>query len=203
MKNYRSVGQRCAVDLDYLAGSRKKELVIDRLEQLGFEILRLDVAEVAARLVGKAYYAVGSELRNAPNAFDCSSFVKWCFGQVGIWLPRRAVQQKAFAEDVSGAQAIPGDLIFTSGNGNYYNQDPASKVGHVGLFTKRLTVIHASQKHQGIVESSLPEFLLSGEPRGLGRIVPAGSDIVTLIVPNRHEIESDDDIKWLLKTGPL
>lgn len=204
MKNYQAAGLRCAVDLNDFSDFIAKEDAVAVLQNLGFKILKLNILDIASHMIGAARYKVGSRLSKAPGIFDCSSFTKWCYGQLGIWIPRLAVQQKEFAEEISIVHSMPGNLIFTSGNGNgnYYHQNPEFKVGHVGIITGRGTVLHASKRREGVAEDSLPEFLQAGRYRGVGRIVPEASDITTLITPKEYEIYSSDDIRWLLKAGP-
>ncbi len=201
MKEYRAVGLRCAVDLNVLAEIVPKGKALSILERLGLRILCTRVVDVAAYYAGRANYRVGCRMTEAPRTFDCSSFVKWCYGCLGIWMPRRAVQQSAFAEPIAVHEVGSGDLLFTSGNGNYYHQDPSMKIGHVGIATSRGTVLHASMRRRSVVESSRDEFLETGTLRGAGRIVPPGSDLVTLVVRASsaiEAIETSDDVQWLI-----
>ncbi len=204
MEEYRAVGSRCAVDLNALARLVPRERACSILEQWGFRIVRLDVVDIAAwHARRKTSYRVGCRMMEAPEAFDCSSFVKWCYGILGIWLPRRAMQQKRVVKAIPVIDLAAGDLLFTSGNSsyNYYHQDPSTRVSHVGIGTDRDTVLHASVKQKSVIESPLDEFLGTGELRGAGRVIPCGSDLVTLITPAtsfRDPIETSDDVWWLI-----
>ncbi len=198
MKDYRAVGRKCAVDFNDFAEFMTKEEALPILKRLKFKILHLNVLDVASSRIGISSYKVGAEMSEAPGTLDCSSFVKWCYGKLGIWLPRRAVQQKEAAEEISMDELSPGDLVFTSGNGNYYNQNPFMKIGHVGIATGRGSVIHASAKQKGVLESTMDEFLTTGESRGAGRVIPKGSDLVTLEASTAHCVETSDDVRWLI-----
>ncbi|MBK5305383.1 MAG: C40 family peptidase [Frankiaceae bacterium] len=72
----------------------------------------------AARHNGKPYQygAVG------PNAFDCSGFTRYVFGQLGRSLPHNAAAQRDMAQPIARANVRVGDLVFMDGN------------GHVGIY---------------------------------------------------------------------
>ncbi|MBW4495814.1 MAG: C40 family peptidase [Oscillatoria princeps RMCB-10] len=74
-----------------------------------------------------------------PN-YDCSGLVQAAFVSAGIWLPRDAYQQEAFAVPVALASLQPGDLVFFG---------PAHKATHVGLYLGEGRYIHSSGKTQG------------------------------------------------------
>lgn len=69
------------------------------------------VAE-AARHAGKPY----SYGATGPNSFDCSGFVQYVYGRLGVSLPRTSAQQAATARSVARDDKQLGDLIiFRSG----------------------------------------------------------------------------------------
>jgi cell wall-associated NlpC family hydrolase len=76
------------------------------------------VVQEAARHNGKPYQygAVG------PNAFDCSGFTRYVFGQLGRSLPHNAAAQRDMATPIARANVRVGDLVFMDGN------------GHVGIY---------------------------------------------------------------------
>ena len=74
-----------------------------------------------------------------PN-YDCSGLVQAAFVSVGIWLPRDAYQQEAFAVPVPLASLQPGDLVFFG---------PAHKATHVGVCLGEGRYIHSSGKSEG------------------------------------------------------
>jgi hypothetical protein len=84
----------------------------------------------------------------APN-YDCSGLMQAAFVSVGIWLPRDAYQQEAFAKSVNIKEIQIGDLIFF---GN------PTKATHVGIYIGDGEYIHSSGKehgHNGIAVSEL------------------------------------------------
>lgn len=70
------------------------------------------VLEEAAKYVGTPYRAGGS----TPAGFDCSGFVSYVFGALGISLPHSSAAYWNVGTRVSAADARPGDIIVSSGH---------------------------------------------------------------------------------------
>ncbi|GAB4063717.1 hypothetical protein GCM10028777_07770 [Angustibacter speluncae] len=77
---------------------------------------RENVMAVAARYTGVPYRYGGT----SPSGFDCSGYVQYVFGQVGISLPRTSSAIAGSATKISRDQAQPGDLVY--------------KPGHIGIY---------------------------------------------------------------------
>jgi len=81
----------------------------------------------------------------APD-YDCSGLMQAAFHSVGIWIPRDAYQQEAFAQALPCGDSKPweswqpGDLVF------FGSPDRAT---HVGLYLGNGRYIHSSGKDQG------------------------------------------------------
>ncbi len=195
---YRAVYNRCAVALDslHLPVSHKDILAI--LAQKGFRAIEVDVAQLARQCVGESLYRRGARLSEAPRIVDCSSFVKWLYGQRGIWLPRRSIQQRELGEAIQLEHIEAGDLIFASGWIDYYFDDPSDGVGHVGIATDDATVIHAANKKAGVIESSLKTFVGANKFRGARRYIPKDRKVLTLETLPEREVETADDIRWIV-----
>ena len=103
------------------------------------------VIEVARSFISTPY-KYGARMDEAPNFFDCSGFIKYIFGQVGIELPRSTIEQAVEGEEVRIEELKPGDLIFVRGSYGHYNPKFPDGIGHVGIFTQEKTVIHAASK---------------------------------------------------------
>lgn len=78
------------------------------------------VAE-AARHAGKPYRYGAT----GPSAFDCSGFVQYVYGRVGVSLPRTSAQQAAAARPVPRGSEQLGDLIIFRSGGS---------VTHIGIY---------------------------------------------------------------------
>ncbi len=68
--------------------------------------------EIAKEQLGKPYKYGASVSKDAPDRFDCSSFISWSAAQVGISMPRMVIDQCLFTETIAASAALPGDLIF-------------------------------------------------------------------------------------------
>lgn len=70
------------------------------------------VLEIAARYVGAPYVSGGT----TPDGFDCSGFVSYVYGQLGISLPHSSSAYLSVGTVVSAADALPGDIIWSPGH---------------------------------------------------------------------------------------
>lgn len=195
---YRAVLKRCAISLEALHVPIVKEEILTILSKKGFKVVEVDIIALARGCIGTATWRRGAKISEAPAVLDCSSFIKWLYGERGIWLPRRAIQQRGLGEEVSLDEVIAGDLIFNSGFIDRYHTDPADGVGHVGIATGEGTVIHAANKKIMVTESSLESFTDKNVFRGIRRYIPKKEEVITLEVPQGMEIEIADDIRWIL-----
>jgi len=195
---YRAVRNRCAVILESLRLPISHEETLTILNQTGFKIIKVDIIALARQCIGTSQYRRGAKSSEAPSVVDCSSFVKWLYAQRGIWLPRRSIQQLNFGRITGLNELIVGDLVFVSGRINYYHDDPASGVGHVGIYTgDSRTVIHAAGKKSGVAETPIDEFIAENKFRSARRFVPKNAEVLTLETPASREVEIADDIRWI------
>ncbi|MCR4328466.1 MAG: C40 family peptidase [Patescibacteria group bacterium] len=195
---YRAVGNRCAVILDslHLPVSREETLAI--LNYKGFVLAEVDIITLARQCIGTSQYRRGANPSEAPAIVDCSSFIKWLYAQRGIWLPRRSIQQRELGEPVKLDELFLGDVVFVSGWIDYYQNDPADGVGHVGVATGDGTIIHAANKKAGIIESPLEKFVGKNKFRGARRYLPRNVEVLTLGTPAEREVEIADDLRWIV-----
>jgi hypothetical protein len=210
--NYRAVGNRCVVDLnatlrvDYGGvepAAVKYGHTMDVLTELGFVQIEVNLVDLARETLPTLTYRRGARMAEAPQVMDCSSFVKWLYGQKGIWLPRRSIQQ---AEEVgfqcSLDELLPGDLIFTGGVRPYFADrfGKTMQIGHVAMATGEGTIIHATNSRTYAGEVDLDDFVASrdNEVKQVVRIIHAYSNLATFEFPASAEVESSDDVKWLL-----
>lgn len=194
---YHAVGNRCAVDFSEFRLLISAEQSLEILQKKGFSKIDVDVVLLARSFMGIAEYRRSARLQEAPGIFDCSSFVKWLYGQKGIWLPRRSVQQREFGSLVNFCDIKAGDVVFVSGLIDYYVSDPFDGVGHVGIATESGTVIHAASRKAGIIESPYSDFVKKGL-RGIRRMVTDKRTFYTFETPIEREVECSDDIYWII-----
>ena len=96
------------------------------------------VANYACQFVGNPYVYGGSSLTNGT---DCSGFVMSVYAAFGISLPRTSAAQRGVGYEVSLANAQPGDIVCYS--------------GHVGIYIGGGTIVHASNRTDGIKYSNV------------------------------------------------
>jgi len=195
---YRAVGNRCAVILDslHLPISHEETLII--LNHKGFVLVEVDIIALARQCIGISQYRRGARPSEAPLVVDCSSFIKWLYAQRGIWLPRRSIQQRELGEVVNLDELVAGDAVFISGRIDYYHDDPANGVGHVGIATGYGTVVHAADRKVNVVESPLDKFVGETKFRGARRYISQNVEVLTFETPLNREVEVADDIKWII-----
>lgn len=191
---YHAVDGRIGVSFRHLDLAYPKARIVAALERIGFSTVDADVGAIARGLLGRADYRRGARMRDAPAVVDCSSFVKWVFGQAGIWLPRRSIQQSLVGQIIPLGRIAPWDLVFSTGARNYYFDDPSAGVGHVGIVTDDGTLIHAGGN--GVVESPL-STVVGRRFRGARRMIVDRTDFATLACPPYWEVETSDDIRWI------
>ncbi len=197
---YRGAFNRIAVDFSVFDLPFDRTEALKRLRAFGIHPVEADLSMTARLRIGETRYQRNALMFEAPIIMNCSGFIKWLFGFSGIWLPRRTVQQQAYAIPILKPPFRAGDLVFRTGPINYYRDDPADNIGHVGLRTENETVIHAIGEH-GVVEQSLKDFVGSFQYRGCRRIIPLHGLTILRLPPERiNDIETSEDILWLLRT---
>ena len=85
--------------------------------------------EIAKEYIGVPYVYGGS----SPNGFDCSGFVKYVYGKMGIELPRTSYSQAEVGQYVTYDSLQPGDIV-CFGN---------SSTSHVGIYVGDGNFIHS------------------------------------------------------------
>ena len=99
----------------FLGTSYSKEEVEKTLERLSLEYEYIEprerFLEVAKKQEGKPYTWGASVTKDAPDTFDCSSFVCYCGAQAGVSLPRVSINQ--YLSTKKTKEPKPGDLLFT------------------------------------------------------------------------------------------
>ena len=91
------------------------------------------VVDYACQFIGNPYVWGGTSLTNGA---DCSGFVQSVYAHFGISLPRTSYEQRTAGDEISYAEAQPGDLILYE--------------GHVGIYMGDGKIINAMNEAQGI-----------------------------------------------------
>lgn len=96
--------------------------------------------------------------------FDCSGFVKYVFGELGIDLPHGAEAISSYGTPVDFANLQPGDIIFFQNTYRY-------GVSHLGIWVGDNTFIHAPEPGSVISYEKLEGFYLN-HYWGARRLIP-------------------------------
>lgn len=75
---------------------------------------------------------------NPTTSFDCSGLIQWCYGKVGINLPRTAQEQYDATQHISLSEAKAGDLVFF-----HSTYDAGTYITHVGIYQGNNRMYHA------------------------------------------------------------
>src|SRR5262245_15046341 len=96
-------------------------------------------------MIGRPY-VWGAE---GPREFDCSGLTQYVYGEYGVDLPRRAINQSEVGNRVRQLQR--GDLVFFSTDAG------GSVVTHVGIYESNGVMIDASKRHGEVRRDSLDD----------------------------------------------
>jgi len=96
---------------------------------------RASVAEYSLNFTGTPYVWGG----NDPNkGIDCSGFVKYLYGQIGVSLPRTAAEQVNVGQAITRLEDLqPGDRL-------YFWSSSRNKIGHTGIYLGNGYFCHAT-----------------------------------------------------------
>jgi cell wall-associated NlpC family hydrolase len=112
------------------------------------------VVGIAMQYLGTPYVYGGA----SPGGFDCSGFVAYVYGQIGVSLPHYSGAQYGYGTAVPRDQLQPGDLVFFDG------------LGHVGIYIGGGQFIHAPHTGDVVKISSLGESWYASTYVGARRI---------------------------------
>ncbi len=114
-----------------------------------------------------------------PN-YDCSGLVQHAFSSQGIWLPRDAYQQEAFAQPLQNSGDRPEDLVGVLEPGDLIFFGTPLKATHVAIYLGDGTYIHSSGIAQGRNGIGIDQLSKQGDQvsrnyysqvRGAGRVM--------------------------------
>jgi NlpC/P60 family protein len=143
------------------------------------DALASDIVDFAASLIGRPY-VWGAE---GPHAFDCSGLTHYIFQQIGVSLPRRAVDQSDFGDRTGRLRR--GDLVFFS------TDTRRSLVTHVGIYEGAGVMIDASKSGGKVRRDNLEDEYWTARFMGARRITSniAWNGDVDRIPPADDEVE--------------
>lgn len=115
-------------------------------------------AALAVRYLGTPYSWAGS----SPAGFDCSGFVMYVYGRLGVRLPHSSSLQYRLGRAVPRSRLEPGDLVFFNG------------LTHVGIYVGQGRFIHSPHSGDVVKFSRLTESWYRSSYYGARRLRPTG-----------------------------
>jgi peptidoglycan DL-endopeptidase CwlO len=100
-----------------------------------------EAVEIARRYLGTPYRWAGS----TPAGFDCSGFVMYVYGRLGIVVPHNGSMLWGLGQPVARGDLQPGDVVFFNG------------LGHVGIYIGGGRFIHSPHSGDEVKISSLSD----------------------------------------------
>jgi cell wall-associated NlpC family hydrolase len=124
-------------ELEHIDMSQAGEQVEERQKPGG----RPRLVAIAFRYRGTPYRWAGA----SPSGFDCSGFVMYVYGRIGIGLPHNSAQLWSVGKPVARKDLQPGDIVFFGG------------LSHVGIYVGHGRFIHSPHSGDVVRVQSLSE----------------------------------------------
>jgi cell wall-associated NlpC family hydrolase len=107
---------------------------------------RAAVAQYSLNYTGTPYKWGGND---PLNGIDCSAFVKYLYGQIGVNLPRTAAEQVRVGKPVTRLEDLqPGDRL-------YFWSAKRNMIGHTGIYLGNGYFCHSSTNHGKVATDHL------------------------------------------------
>ncbi len=104
----------------------------------------VQVADIAEEQIGAPYVWGGT----SPYGFDCTGFVTWVFGQLGLDLPRTEAGQLASGPRVGMDDLQPGDIVV-------FADTFRRGLSHTGVYVGGGQFVHAVDERHGVAVSTV------------------------------------------------
>ncbi|MBU1337967.1 MAG: C40 family peptidase [Acidobacteria bacterium] len=128
---------------------------------IGGSALRNRLIETAVNYHGLPYCWGGT---SPDEGFDCSGLAVAVYNLNGLSIPRTCREQYRMGQNVSGADMLPGDLVF-------FDIERTGQVSHVGIYIGGSRFIHAPSRNQTIRTDSLLSPYFQSRFTGVRRYV--------------------------------
>lgn len=215
-------------DLNKRLGLNLKDSEVeDIFDRLKFEYKKVSpkdsFLEILGSLVDAPYKYGASVVFDAPESFDCSSMVAYACACVGINIPRMAIDQYVWSDEISKNDLVAGDLVFANTHlDNSKNKDqfkdseeilkkiktehdttqeflPGTKIekplDHVGVYLGDGKIIHCSSSLGKVTVEDLETSESFKDVIGYRRIFSNNNERYVISVPDeRIDIRITEDL---------
>lgn len=201
------------------------EKVEEILNRRGYEWKKINprtaIIDLVPQYIGVPYKHGSSVVYDAPNSFDCSSFTAFIYAQSGIAIPRIAIDQYVFGEEIEEKDILPGDLVFSNTKeeifkdktffsqvlGKLIDHKPIRTesvefmtgtkvpegIDHVGVYIGDGKVIHATHGG-GVVKEELKEAKCFKNIIGYRRFINDNERYVVTVPSERLDLRIKEDL---------
>jgi cell wall-associated NlpC family hydrolase len=101
----------------------------------------------AQRYLGRPYVWGGA---SPGTGFDCGGYTQYVYGEFGIKLPKRAIEQFKLGTHIEAPARQAGDLVF------FASPDPRASL-HVGIYEGDGWFLHAAGRRSNVTRSRLDD----------------------------------------------
>ena len=109
------------------------------------------IKELATSFLGYPYVSGGA----SPSGFDCSGFVYYIYGQVGLTIPKGSSGQAFYGQNIERSNLMVGDILIWSSDG--------VNATHTAIYVGDGNMIHAANPRKGVILTNInawPQQLL-------------------------------------------
>ncbi|HET8575050.1 MAG TPA: phenylalanine--tRNA ligase beta subunit-related protein [Candidatus Paceibacterota bacterium] len=195
---------------DILGVEISEDVLEETLHRLEFPYEKTNVIQKMLDLAPKyagtkyAYGADQSTGKTEPKSFDSSSLIQFLFAEAGMLVPRLAVDQYFFGEEVAFADMLPGDVVFSNAAEEqiYFKsvhflpgKELPEGVDHAGLYLGEGNILHTSREQQKAVIEKMKESKQFKKVVGVRRMADPHKERWLVSVPeHRLDLERPEDI---------
>jgi cell wall-associated NlpC family hydrolase len=131
------------------------DVIHEPVQQAGGSQLASRGGDARSVIAGASLNYTGTPYKwggNDPNfGIDCSGFVKYLYGKIGISLPRTAAQQALVGKPITRYEDLrPGDRL-------YFWENKRNTIGHTGIYIGNGYFTHSSRGRGGVSTDYLSE----------------------------------------------
>lgn len=163
LENRAKKAERSAMTQEERFAYDNRTASLAQMRNEGVPLSNLHLIEQAKQVIGTPYVPGGT----SPDGFDCSGFVQWAYGNVGVHLPRTAREQSATGRAIRSESMKAGDIVAFNHPRRGY---------HTGIYLGNGMFIHSPGRGKSVSIAPLSDPYFKSTFIGARRIHSAESD---------------------------